>query len=219
MARLTCSWKAVAALWLAAIAWHTSASAQAPASPNTSPLKTAVFAGGCFWCMEKPFDQLPGVVRTVSGYSGGRVANPTYESVSAGGTGHAEVVQITYDPTKVSYAKLLDVFWRNVDPFDGSGQFCDRGSQYRPAIFVADAEERRAAEASKQLLEKRFGKALAVGLEPASKFYAAEDYHQDYYQKNPLRYRYYRSGCGRDRRLDAVWGAEARGEQLAGSKP
>jgi peptide-methionine (S)-S-oxide reductase len=182
-------------------------------------LKTAVFAGGCFWCMEKPFDKLPGVVRTLSGYSGGRSANPNYEAVSAGGTGHAEVVQITYDPTKVSYAKLLDVFWRNVDPFDGSGQFCDRGSQYRPAIFVADADERRAAEASKQALEKRFGKSLAVGLEPAGPFYAAEDYHQDYYEKNPLRYRYYRGGCGRDKRLDAVWGAEARGESLATSKP
>ena len=179
---------------------------------------TAVFAGGCFWCMEKPFDELVGVTQTLSGYSGGQKLNPTYEQVSAGTTGHAEVVQITYDPSKVSYQQLLDVFWRNVDPFDAGGQFCDRGSQYRSAVFVANASERQAAEASKAALEQRFGRKIATQILPDAKFYAAEDYHQNYYQKNPLRYRYYRGGCGRDNRLEAVWGDEARGEQVVAAR-
>ncbi|HPF25724.1 MAG TPA: peptide-methionine (S)-S-oxide reductase MsrA [Steroidobacteraceae bacterium] len=177
--------------------------------------KTAVFAGGCFWCMEKPFDLLDGVSATISGYTGGTVANPSYEQVSAGGTGHTEAVSITYDPAKVSYQQLLEIFWRNIDPLDSGGQFCDRGSQYRSAIFVADASERRAAEASKAALEKRLGKPIATEITTASKFYAAEDYHQNYYQKNPLRYRYYRGGCGRDSRLEAVWGDEAGGAKVA----
>lgn len=179
---------------------------------------TAVFAGGCFWCMEKPFDELVGVTQTLSGYSGGQKLNPTYEQVSAGSTGHAEVVQITYDPSKVSYQQLLEVFWRNVDPFDAGGQFCDRGSQYRSAVFVANASERQAADASKAALEQRFGRKIATQILPDAKFYAAEDYHQNYYQKNPLRYRYYRGGCGRDNRLEAVWGDEARGEQVAAAR-
>lgn len=226
MARLRYLLAPTLALTLAWFLGPGGAQAQAPAQPmgaatgaSNSTLKTAVFAGGCFWCMEKPFDELAGVTSTVSGYSGGRTQNPTYEEVSAGSTGHAEVVQITYDPAKVSYAKLLDVFWRNVDPFDGGGQFCDRGSQYRPAIFVANEDERRAAEASKQALEKRFARSLAVTFEPVARFYAAEEYHQNYYKKNPLRYRYYRGGCGRDNRLEAVWGAEARAEKIAGAKP
>jgi peptide-methionine (S)-S-oxide reductase len=203
--------------------WLGPATAQQAAVAATSTTRTAVFAGGCFWCMEKPFDALPGVTSTTAGYSGGRTVNPSYEEVSSGGTGHIEVVQITYDAARVSYAKLLDVFWRNVDPFDGGGQFCDRGSQYRAAVFVANEEERRAAAASKLALEQRFGRKLATTIESAAPFYAAEDYHQNYYEKNPLRYRYYRGGCGRDRRLEAVWGAEARGENPkvapAGAKP
>jgi peptide-methionine (S)-S-oxide reductase len=202
-----------------AASWHSLTHAQQAGAPApTTGLKTAVFAGGCFWCMEKPFDVLPGVTATVSGYTGGRTANPTYEDVSAGNTGHAEAVQITYDPAKVSYAQLLEVFWRNIDPFDARGQFCDRGSQYRSAVFVANDGERSAFEASKRAFEKRFGKAIATTSENAAPFYAAEDYHQDYYSKNPLRYRYYRGGCGRDNRLAAVWGKEAGGANVLGAK-
>jgi peptide-methionine (S)-S-oxide reductase len=213
MKHLTYTFAACAVVAAALISGLPIARAQAP-----SDKASVVLAGGCFWCLEKPFDHLAGVSKTVSGYSGGHVANPDYESVSSGRTGHIEVVQITYDAKRVSFEKLLDVFFRNVDPFDGAGQFCDRGGQYRPAIFVSDAEERRAAEMAKQALEKRFGKPLAVAILPAAPFYAAEEYHQNYYQRNPLRYRYYRSGCGRDKRLDAVWGAEARGESLGGGK-
>jgi peptide-methionine (S)-S-oxide reductase len=173
-------------------------------------LRTAAFAGGCFWCEEAAFDEIPGVTNVVSGYTGGRVANPTYEQVSAENTGHAESVQVTYDPAKISYARLLEIFWRNVDPFDAGGQFCDRGDSYRSEIFVATAEERLLAEQSKAALEKRFGRALATRITAATRFYPAEDYHQDYHRVNPLRYRYYRAGCGRDARLDKVWGAEAR---------
>jgi peptide-methionine (S)-S-oxide reductase len=147
----------------------------------------------------------------VSGYSGGTLANPSYERVSAGGTGHAEVVQVSYDPGRISYARLLEIFWRNVDPFDAGGQFCDRGESYKSAIFVAGAAERQLAEASKAALEKRFGKPIATRVRDAAPFYPAEDYHQDYHAKNPLRYKFYRSSCGRDARLDAVWGKEARG--------
>jgi peptide-methionine (S)-S-oxide reductase len=177
-------------------------------APKTA---TAIFAGGCFWCMEPPFDALAGVLSTTSGYTGGKLASPSYEQVSEGGTGHREAVRVEYDPARVSYSQLLDVFWRNVDPLDGGGQFCDRGSQYASAIFVADAEERRLAEASKRALEesKRFHKPLATEILTASAFYPAEEYHQDYARRNPLRYRYYRHGCGRDARLEAVWGSES----------
>ncbi|AOS97117.1 Peptide methionine sulfoxide reductase MsrA 1 [Microbulbifer aggregans] len=170
-------------------------------------IQTAVFAGGCFWCMEPPYDKLDGVLKTTSGYSGGKVPNPTYEQVSGGGTGHAEVVQVTYDADKISYSQLLDVFWKNVDPLDGGGQFCDRGDQYRSAVFYGNAEEKRLAEASKQRVEQQLGKRVATQLVPEATFYPAEGYHQDYYQRNPVRYKYYRFRCGRDQRLEEVWGA------------
>ena len=178
-----------------------------------TPAKTvrAVFAGGCFWCMEAPFDTLPGVVSSTSGYSGGKAKNPTYDQVSSGSTGHAEAVQILYDPTKITYAQLLDVFWRNVDPLDKGGQFCDRGSQYRSAIFYGTDEERQEAEASKARVEKRLGKPVATEIVAAGVFYPAEEYHQDFYRKNPARYNQYRTGCGRDRRLKQIWGDEAGG--------
>jgi peptide-methionine (S)-S-oxide reductase len=182
-----------------------------PAGADPKPEKTqvAIFAGGCFWCMEPPFDALDGVLSTTSGYTGGRVANPSYEQVSEGGTGHREAVRIEYDPAKLSYPELLEIFWRNVDPLDAGGQFCDRGSQYASAIFALDAEQRRQAEASKRALEQpgRLGKRVATEILEAGAFYPAEEYHQDYAQKNPLRYRYYRYGCGRDARLKALWGA------------
>jgi peptide-methionine (S)-S-oxide reductase len=181
---------------------------KAALSPATSPsnLATAIFAGGCFWCMEKPFDEIPGVVATTSGYTGGTLTNPTYEQVGRGGTGHFEAVKITYDPVKVSYQKLLDTYWRQVDPFDAFGQFCDKGETYLPAIFYANDTEKKAAEAAREVLYARFKKPIVVQILPAKAFYDAEGYHQDYYQKNPLRYAYYRNGCGRDARLRAVWG-------------
>jgi peptide-methionine (S)-S-oxide reductase len=179
------------------------------AAPPRAALAQATFAGGCFWCMEQPFDKLEGVVSTTSGYTAGTVAKPTYEAVSSGRTGHTEAVQIVYDPAKVSYDRLLYVFWRNVDPFDARGQFCDKGSQYRPGIYFHDDEQRRLAEASLRELQGRFKDPIAVEIAPATAFYAAEDYHQDYYQKNPARYRFYRFGCGRDGRLKQVWGKEA----------
>jgi peptide-methionine (S)-S-oxide reductase len=181
---------------------------KAATPPATSPsnLATAIFAGGCFWCMEKPFDEIPGVVATTSGYTGGKLANPTYEQVGRGGTGHFEAVKITYDPAKVSYQKLLDTYWLQVDPFDAFGQFCDKGETYLPAIFYANDTERKAAEAAREVLYARFKKPIVVQILPAKVFYDAEGYHQDYYQKNPLRYAYYRNGCGRDARLRAVWG-------------
>lgn len=176
---------------------------------GSSAKAEAVFAGGCFWCMEKPFDDLPGVVSTTSGYMGGHQKNPTYKQVSAGGTGHAEVVQVIYDPAQVNYETLLAVFWRNVDPFDAKGQFCDKGSQYRAAIFYRDEQQKTAAQASITQLQKKFDAAIVTTLEPYATFYPAEQYHQDYYLRNPLRYRYYRHGCGRDQRLETIWGASA----------
>jgi peptide-methionine (S)-S-oxide reductase len=194
---------------LLALAVLGAAPAGADPSPGAPERAFAIFAGGCFWCMEPPFDALPGVLSTTSGYTGGRVENPSYQQVSEGGTGHREAVRVEYDPTRVSYPQLLDVFWHNVDPLDAGGQFCDRGSQYESAIFVADAEERRLAEASKRALEAsgRFDRPVATRILAASAFYPAEEYHQDYARRNPLRYRYYRYGCGRDARLEAVWGA------------
>ena len=165
----------------------------------------ATFAAGCFWCLEKPFDTLEGVIETRSGYTGGKEKSPTYKQVSSGQTGHTEAMQITYNPQKVSYEKLLDVFWRNVDPFDDGGQFCDRGSQYRPGIFVHTPEQRKAAEKSKEQAEKTLGKSTVVPIEEASTFHPAEDYHQDYYNKNPMRYKLYRFSCGRDQRLGEIW--------------
>ncbi len=179
--------------------------------PQETDLATATFAGGCFWCMEKPFDDLEGVVSTTSGYTGGTVADPTYYQVSAGGTGHVEAVQVRYDPSRVSYDTLLEVFWKNVDPLDNAGQFCDKGSQYRSKVFVHNDQQRQLAEASKQALDqKKFsGTDIATEIEQAQTFYTAEEYHQDYYLKHPIRYNYYRTGCGRDQRLEEVWGSKA----------
>ena len=177
-------------------------------------LKTVIFAGGCFWCMEHPFDSLEGVTDVKSGFAGGHVDHPTYKQVSAGGTGHRESVQVTYNPAVVSFGKLLDVYWRNVDPFDAAGQFCDKGDQYTAAIFAGNDDERAQAEASKAAMEKRFGKAIATQIVPAAAFWPAEEYHQDYYLKNPWRYKYYRGGCGRDRRLNEIWGDEAGGASV-----
>jgi peptide-methionine (S)-S-oxide reductase len=177
----------------------------APTSGST-PTAKATFAGGCFWCMEPPYDELEGVISTISGYIGGTKKNPTYEEVSAGRTGHTEAVQITYDPTKISYEKLLDVFWRNIDPLTANAQFCDSGSQYRSAIFYHDEAQKKFAEASKKGLQSRFKQPIVTEIVRATEFYSAEDYHQDYYKKNPIRYKIYRSGCGRDRRLQELWG-------------
>lgn len=171
----------------------------------------AIFAGGCFWCEEAAFEDKPGIVSVISGYAGGKVQSPTYEQVSSGGTGHAESVRVVYDPTKISYPQLLDIFWHNVDPLDAGGQFCDRGNQYRSAIFYENDEQKKEALASKEALEKsgRFDKPIATQIIAAGTFYPAEDYHQDYYKKNPLHYQAYRLGCGRDRRLQQLWGDEA----------
>lgn len=171
---------------------------------------TAIFAGGCFWCMEPPFEKMDGVLAVIPGYIGGDVENPTYQQVSAGGTGHAEAVKIVYNPQKVSYEDLLEVFWMNIDPTDDEGQFVDRGSQYRSAIFYLDEEQKRLAEASKERLEEsgRFDQPVVTEIVPASTFYQAEEYHQDYYKKNPIRYKFYRFGSGRDRFLDEVWDKE-----------
>jgi peptide-methionine (S)-S-oxide reductase len=171
----------------------------------------AIFAGGCFWCMEPPYDDQPGVSATTSGYIGGELENPTYDDISRGGTGHAEVVKIEYDSEQISYAQLLDIFWRNIDPFAVDRQFCDVGDQYRSAIFYHDESQRELAEASKAETEARFDREIATQIVPATTFWAAEEYHQDYYQKNPVRYKFYRFSCGRDDRLEEVWGEEAGG--------
>jgi peptide-methionine (S)-S-oxide reductase len=184
---------------------------QVQAVPTTAASEKATFAGGCFWCMEAPFDKLPGVLSVTPGYSGGQVKNPTYEQVSAGGTGHAESVQIIFDPSKTNYSKLLDVYWRNIDPTVTDRQFCDVGSQYRSAIFYHGEEQRRAALQSKAALEKNkpFKGPVVTEITAAGEFYPAEEYHQHYYRKNPLRYKFYRNGCGRDRRLKELWGSAA----------
>lgn len=168
--------------------------------------RTAVFAGGCFWCMEPPYDTLPGVLSTVSGYTGGQMDNPTYEQVSSGRSGHLEVLQVTFDPAKVSYEELLNVFWQNIDPLNPDGQFCDRGEQYRSAVFVSNEEEQAAAESSRKKVEALLGRTVATEILDASIFYPAEDYHQDYYKENPTRYKFYRWNCGRDKRLEELWG-------------
>jgi peptide-methionine (S)-S-oxide reductase len=185
------------------------ASAQATKSGPMPRIAVATFAGGCFWCMEPPFDKLDGVLETTSGYMGGKERQPTYEQVSAGATGHAEVVQVRYDPSRVTYERLLEVYWRNVDPTVKDRQFCDVGSQYRTAIFVHDDAQRSAAESSRAALEKTkpFKAPIVTPVVAAGEFWPAEDYHQDYYLKNPLRYSYYRTGCGRDRRLTELWGS------------
>ena len=175
---------------------------------GTEPQRSAIatFAGGCFWCVESDFDKVDGVISTTSGYTGGHTVNPSYEQVSHGGTGHAEAVEIAYDPAKVSYKKLLDVFWHNIDPLAKDRQFCDHGDQYRSAIFYHDEEQRALAEASKAAVAKRFEQPVATQIVPAGAFYKAEEYHQDYYKKNPIRYKFYRFNCGRDARLEELWG-------------
>jgi peptide-methionine (S)-S-oxide reductase len=169
----------------------------------------AIFAGGCFWCVESDFEKLPGVLSAESGYIGGRTKNPTYEQISAGGTGHTEAVRITYDPAKVDYATLLDHFWKNIDPTVKDRQFCDVGSQYRSAVFYQNEEEKKAVEASKEAILKGGRiKKIYTEIVPATQFYPAEEYHQDYYKKNPIRYKFYRTNCGRDRRLAEIWGQQ-----------
>jgi peptide-methionine (S)-S-oxide reductase len=185
------------------------------AEEASMPAQTAIaaFAGGCFWCLQPPFEKLDGVVSTTVGYTGGHTKNPTYNEVSDGGTGHAESVQIVYDPTKISYEKLLDVFWHNVDPLTSNAQFCDHGDQYRTAIFYHDETQRRLAEASKRQIEesKRFAQPIVTQIVAATEFYPAEEYHQKYHDKNPVRYTYYRWNCGRDRRLKELWGVMPEG--------
>lgn len=179
------------------------------ASTGTVPgYSKATFAGGCFWCMEPPFDALDGVISTTSGYIGGHKQDPTYKEVSRGGTGHTEAVQIVYDPERVSYAELLDIYWHNIDPTDPHGQFCDKGDQYRSEIFFHDDEQEKLANQSKAALVelKPFTGDVVTGVTAATVFYPAEDYHQDYYTKNPVRYKFYRYGCGRDKRLEELWG-------------
>lgn len=171
-------------------------------------LETATFAGGCFWCMEEAFDRVEGVISTTSGYTGGQRANPTYEEVSAGGAGHAEAVQVIYDPAKVSYARLLDALGHNIDPTTPDRQFCDKGHQYRSAVFFHDETQKRLAEESKQMLEKSkpFKGPIVTEIVPATEFYPAEEYHQNFYQKNPIRYKFYKFNCGRAQRLQELWG-------------
>ena len=174
-------------------------------APVEKGLQKATFASGCFWCTEADFDKVPGVKSTTSGYIGGRVSNPTYEDVSRGVTGHAEAVEVVFDPAVVTYEKLLDNFWRNVDPFTANRQFCDIGTQYRPEIFVHNDAQRAAAAASLKQMQQRFSQPIVVKISAASRFYPAEDYHQDYYKKNSIQYRYYRWRCGRDARLEQIW--------------
>ncbi|MGZ8997414.1 MAG: peptide-methionine (S)-S-oxide reductase MsrA [Allosphingosinicella sp.] len=191
---------------IAGIALVTGRSTETQAqTPRASRVATAVFAGGCFWCTESDFDHMPGVVSTLSGYTGGRLANPTYEQVSAGNSGHIESVRVSYDPGRISYASLVDRFFRTIDPLDSGGAFCDRGYQYRSAIFVATPEEQRIAEAAKARVQRELGANVATLILPRRTFYRAEEYHQDYYTKNPTRYRFYRWNCGRDARLREVW--------------
>lgn len=174
---------------------------------DKSEYKKATFAGGCFWCMEHPFEKMDGVKEVISGYTGGTIKNPTYEEVSAGRSGHLEAVQITFDPEKISYKKLLEVFWKQINPTDAGGQFVDRGPQYRSAIFYHDAAQKKEAEESRKKLQAtgRHGKPIVTEILPAETFYPAEKYHQDYYKKNPARYRIYRFHSGRDRYLEGIW--------------
>jgi peptide-methionine (S)-S-oxide reductase len=185
----------------------------ATAKPAAPALARAIFAGGCFWCEETAFEGLPGVQSVISGYTGGTKLNPTYEEVSAGGTGHAESVEITYDPKRISYSELLDIFWHNIDPTQSNGQFCDIGTQYRSAIFYLDAGQKQLAEESRRKIEttpRRFKGKIVTQIVAAAKFYPAEEYHQDFYRKDPERYQSYREGCGRDRRLTQLWGKPGR---------
>ena len=192
-----------------------------PANRGGDSYERATFAGGCFWCMEPPFEKLDGVIDVVAGYTGGHVKDPTYEEVCSGGTGHAEAVQVVYDPSKVTYAELLDVFWRQINPTDPGGQFADRGSQYRTAIFYHDAEQKRLAEASKEALQRsgKFDRPIATEIVEAKEFYKAEEYHQDYHAKSPMHYRQYRTGSGRAGYLQETWGADQPVGRCRGGPP
>jgi peptide-methionine (S)-S-oxide reductase len=201
--------RALAAILLALLLASCSEAPPPRQAPPPGGGAVAVFAGGCFWCTESDFEHLPGVIDAVSGYIGGRTADPTYEQVSAGGTGHYEAVRVRYDPARVSYAALVQHFFRTVDPTDAEGQFCDRGESYRTAVFVSNPGERRLAEAAKAEAGRTLGDRVVTPILPAARFYEAEDYHQDYYRKNPIRYAYYRGRCGRDARLREVWGTQA----------
>jgi peptide-methionine (S)-S-oxide reductase len=189
-------------------------SAPHPMAAPAAGQAEAIFAGGCFWCMEPPFDKLDGVISTTSGYTSGMRVNPTYEEVSAGKTGHTEALKIVYDPSKITYEKLLQVFWRNHDPLTANAQFCDKGSQYRAGIYYGNDEEKRLAESTKAAIAQsgRFTQPIATEIVAATTFYPAEDYHQDYYIKNPIKYKYYSTSCGRARRLNELWGDEAGGQ-------
>ena len=199
----------LAAAGLASPSLQAQSSQDQPSQQQSSA--EATFAGGCFWCMEPPYDNQPGVTATISGYIGGELENPSYEDITRGNTGHAEVVKVEYDSEQISYAQLLEIFWRNIDPFAVDRQFCDVGDQYRSAIFYHDEAQRELAEASKAEMEARFDREIATQIVPATTFWPAEEYHQDYYQKNPVRYKFYRYSCGRDGRLEEVWGEEAGG--------
>jgi peptide-methionine (S)-S-oxide reductase len=191
-----------------AVAFAGSAVAQMAPLPQPKPGQAvATFAGGCFWCVESDFDHVPGVISTTSGYTGGHAANPTYHQVSAGGTGHAESVEVIYDPKKVSYQQLLTYFWHHIDPTVKDQQFCDHGNQYRTAIFVHSDEERKLAEASKKKVEAELKVPIYTQIANAGRFYPAEEYHQDFYKKNPVKYKFYRWNCGRDQRVEKIWGA------------
>jgi peptide-methionine (S)-S-oxide reductase len=172
---------------------------------KSSSTEIAIFSGGCFWCEEEAFDDLPGVISVISGYTGGHTKNPTYEQVSSEKTGHKESIQVTFDPTKITYEQLLEKYWHNIDPFNAKGQFCDIGDSYKAVIFYTNAAQKKQAEASKKNIEVQLGKAIVTILQPASTFYPAEDYHQKYAKKNPIRYKYYRYSCGRDKRLNEIW--------------
>ena len=199
------------ALYAAAAALCIAAGVAGAQSATPATTAKATFAGGCFWCVESDFDKVPGVLSTTSGYIGGTVANPTYEQVSSKRTGHAEAVEIVFDPSKVSYEKLVEHYWRTIDPTTKDAQFCDHGSPYRTAIFANDAAQLKAAQASLEALQKNkpFKDPIVTEIRLAGPFYKAEDYHQDYYKKNPVRYQYYRSACGRDARLKQLWGDKA----------
>lgn len=171
-----------------------------------SPAETAIFSGGCFWCEEEVFNHFPGVISVIVGYTGGHTPDPTYKEVSSERTGHKESVQVTFDPTQISYDQLLESYWHNVDPFNAFGQFCDQGDSYKAVIFYANEDQKQKAEASKKKLENHLQKPVVTEIQPASHFYPAEDYHQNYAEKNPLRYKFYRYTCGRDKRLQEVWG-------------
>ena len=203
--------RAAALVALAVAAFSTFSTSQAQTQTASGERDTAIFAGGCFWCVESDFDRVPGVLQTTSGYTGGNVDNPTYKQVTRGGTGHREAVEIVFDPRKVSYEELVEIFWRSVDPTDGGGQFCDRGHSYSTAIYATDARQLEIANASKQRLidSGKLSETIVTPIERAKPFYAAEAYHQDFYTKSPVRYKVYRYGCGRDARIKQLWGDEA----------